>query len=149
MNYTIKFFTILAFIILPVINDSKSDTIKYNDEKSLILKNFDKQIECWKDGDIDCYMTCYVVSEDVKAVTSQGIINGHKELTTVFKQYWNAENMGVLEFFDIKLEKLSDEYYYSNGKFKVTMPDKKIHEGYFSSIMKKVGNEWLIYKDHS
>ena len=119
-----------------------------NDVK-LIQQNFDRQVECWNKGDIECYVEAYVKSDSTRVISSQGVTYGYDAILDLFKQYWTKDNMGTLTFKGINMERLSKEHYFVTGHFDVALPDGNHHAGYFSAIMKKVNGAWRIYTDHS
>lgn len=139
---------ILTVFLLVLVFDINAQSD--NEAEAAIMENFNYQVECWNKGDIDCFVKAYVKSDSTRLIGKNGIIYGYDNILAKYKRSWKRQNMGVLSFENISMEKLSDIYYFVTGKFTVIFKDgKEPHEGYFSAIMKKVGGEWFIYTDHS
>jgi len=108
-----------------------------------------QEIEFWNSGDIDGYVSLYAPVDSVRMLYNGGAIYGKKDIMAFYKKYWPKEKMGQLSFTDIKLERLSKEYYFTSGYFHVIGPDGKKTNGRFSGLMKKVKGKWYIYTDHT
>jgi hypothetical protein len=114
-----------------------------------IREVFQKEIDCWNSGDIDCYVLLYAPGDSVRMLLKQNDIYGRDSIKAFYKKYWPKERMGKLNFENVKIERLSKKYYYVEGRFIVTYTDKNPVSGRFSGLMKKIGKEWFIYTDHS
>ncbi len=90
-------------------------------DRNLIQQNFDRQVECWNKGDIECYVEAYVKSDSTRVISTQGVTYGYDAILDLFKQHWTKDNMGTLSFKEINMERLSDEYYFVTGHFDVAM----------------------------
>jgi hypothetical protein len=131
-------FLLLCFSLLAQSKDDKK-----------ILDVFQKEIDCWNKGDIDCYVLLYAPDDSTRMLLKQNDIYGRDSIKAFYKKYWPKEKMGKLSFENVKIERLSKKYYYVEGNFIVSYPDKKPVSGRFSGLMKKIGKEWFIYTDHS
>ncbi|HYC29499.1 MAG TPA: DUF4440 domain-containing protein, partial [Chitinophagaceae bacterium] len=80
---------------------------------------------------------------------STGSCYGRDSILAFYKKYWPKSRMGKLSFTEIKLERLSDQYYFNQGFFHVLMDDGKTVNGRFSGLFKKINGKWYIYTDHS
>jgi len=114
-----------------------------------IMEVFQKETDCWNSGDIDCYTLLYAPVDSVRMLLKQNDIYGRDRIKAFYKKYWPKERMGKLSFENVKIERLSKKYYYVEGNFIVSYPDKKPVSGRFSGLMRKIGKEWFIYTDHS
>lgn len=115
----------------------------------LIMDNFDQQVKCWNQGDIECYCQGYLKSDETRIVSSRGITSGYEAILASYKKNWPKERMGQLHFDQVKMDKLSGKVYLVHGRFNLTYPDSKPLSGYFTVIMKKVDGRWLMFADHS
>ncbi len=122
---------------------------QYSKAEQAILANFDQQVKCWNQGDIDCYCKGYLKSSETRIVSSRGITSGYEAIVASYKKNWPKERMGKLHFDQVKMDKLSTKVYLVHGQFNLTYPESKPLSGYFTVIMKKVGGQWLMFADHS
>jgi ketosteroid isomerase-like protein len=108
-----------------------------------------KEIEYWNHGDIDGYVSLYAPVDSVRMLYNGGAIYGKDNILAFYKKYWPKEKMGQLSFTEVKLERLSSEYYFASGYFHVIGPDGKKTDGRFSGLMKKIKGRWYLYTDHT
>jgi uncharacterized protein (TIGR02246 family) len=108
-----------------------------------------QEIETWNKGDIDGYVNLYAPVDSVRMLYNGGAVYGKADILAFYKKYWPKEKMGQLSFTDVKLERLSPEYYFTSGHFHVKQNDGKEIKGRFSGLMKKIKGKWYLYTDHS
>lgn len=119
------------------------------EEKQAILAMMRLEEKYWNSGDIEAYVSLYAPEDSVRMIHSKGAIYGKDNILAFYKKYWPKEKMGQLTLDGVRLERLSDEYYYNSGYFHVKQDDGKTVEGRFSGLMKKIKGKWYIYVDHS
>lgn len=136
-------FGLLLFASGTVLSQSK-------DEKA-ILEVMDAEIRAWNAGNIEAYVDLYAPHDSTRMLYTTGAVYGKDSILAFYKKYWPKERMGKLSFSDVRLERLSDEYYFTSGYFHVTYPDgsRKNINGRFSGLMKKMKGKWYLYTDHS
>ena len=122
---------------------------QYSKAEQAIMANFDQQVKCWNQGDIECYCQGYLKSNETRIVSSRGITSGYEAIVASYKKNWPKERMGKMHFNQVKMDKLSNKAYLVHGRFNLTYPESKPLSGYFTVIMKKVGGQWLMFADHS
>lgn len=122
---------------------------QYSKAEQAIMANFDQQVKCWNQGDIECYCQGYLKSNETRIVSNRGITSGYEAIVASYKKNWPKERMGKLHFDQVKMDKLSNKAYLVHGRFNLTYPESKPLSGYFTVIMKKVGGQWLMFADHS
>lgn len=107
------------------------------------------QVECWHEGDIDCFMQGYWRSGQLVFIGKSGVTYGWDEtLANYKKKYPDRSSMGKLSF-DIKIiEPLSEDFWFVVGKWMLTRENDK-PAGHFSLIFREIGEEWFIVSDHS
>jgi uncharacterized protein (TIGR02246 family) len=120
------------------------------DEKA-ILEVMDEEIRTWNAGNIEGYVNLYAPHDSTRMLYSTGAVYGKDSILAFYKKYWPKDRMGKLSFSEVRLERLSDEYYFTSGYFHVTYPDgsRKNVNGRFSGLMKKIKGRWYLYTDHS
>lgn len=122
---------------------------EYSKAEQAIMANFDQQVKCWNQGDIECYCQGYLKSNETRIVSSRGITSGYEAIVASYKKNWPKERMGQLHFDQVKMDKLSNKVYLVHGRFNLTYTESKPLSGYFTVIMKKVSGQWLMFADHS
>lgn len=118
------------------------------DEKS-ILRILDDQTRYWNEGNLDEFVRGYWHHDSLMFIGQSGVTYGFQNtLNNYKKNYSDTAKMGRLSFDIIKVQKLSNEYYFVVGKWflKRTVGDLK---GHYSLVFRKINNEWVIVADHS
>jgi ketosteroid isomerase-like protein len=114
-----------------------------------IMELLDYQTKAWNEGDIDRFMEIYWNSPNLKFVGKSGITYGWKNTLNRYKKtYSSREEMGILSFEILEIEKLSDDLYLVIGKWKLNRESDE-PGGHFSLIWKKIDNQWRIIADHT
>lgn len=108
-----------------------------------------EQVQCWNQGDLECFMKSYWQSEQLLFIGSKGLTYGWQQtLDNYRKSYPDKSAMGTLEFDLKSLEPLSEDYWFVVGKWKLTR-ENDAPEGHFSLIWRNLNGEWVIVADHS
>ncbi len=107
------------------------------------------QVECWNEGDLECFMDGYWKSEKLVFIGSRGLTYGWEAtLANYRKSYPDQAAMGQLTFEIIILEPLSDDSWSVIGKWSLQKTNGDT-SGHFSLIFRHLGTEWVIVSDHS
>lgn len=120
-----------------------------NKAEAGIMANFNEQEHCWNAHDLDCYVKAYYDGPETKTIGRSGVTYGVENILANYKKYYNDDNMGHLFFDEITMDKITSKAYYVTGRFNLEYEGKETRRGYFSVIIKKFGNQWLIVSDHS
>lgn len=122
----------------------------HDDEKTGILDNFERQKECWNNGDLKCYMEAYMDTPNVQTISRAGVTLGKSNILAQYMKYFPPDKMGNLEFDNFTFKKLSPKFIYVVGRFNLDFGNQdKIHQGWFSVLMEKHHQKWYIISDHS
>ena len=107
------------------------------------------QVECWNEGDIECFMEGYWKSEKLMFIGSKGITYGWQQtLDNYKKRYPTRDAMGTLEF-DIKVvEPISDEFLHVIGQWSLQRKEDN-PSGHFTLLFRKLDDQWVIVSDHT
>jgi uncharacterized protein (TIGR02246 family) len=132
----------LVIMATPLMSQTK-------DEK-MIREVIRQELDTWNKGDIEGYVELYAPVDSVRMLYNGGAVYGKDNILAFYKKYWPKEKMGQLRFSEVKLERLSPEYYFTSGYFHVQRDDgSKEISGRFSGLMKKINGKWYLYTDHS
>jgi len=106
-------------------------------DEQAIRKVLSNQVDCWNQGDIDCFMEGYWNSERLVFIGKSGLTYGwNATLENYKKSYPTKDSMGVLAF-DIKLiEPISDDFWFVVGKWNLERKTKNRNE------ISKLRKEW-------
>lgn len=119
-----------------------------NNDEAAILKVLNTQANEWNKGNIEGYMQGYWNNDSLLFIGRRGPKYGYTTTLESYKNgYPDAAAMGTLKFSDIKLKKLSDEYYYVTGGWRLEREDNP--GGYFTLLFRKISNKWVIVADHT
>ena len=133
--------SLLCILLEPVFSQS-------TDERA-ILKILDDQTKYWNQGNLDKFVKGYWHHDSLMFIGQSGITYGlQNTLRNYKKNYSDTAKMGKLAFEIIKVQKLSDEYFFVVGKWflKRTVGDLN---GLYTLLFRKIKNEWVIVADHS
>ena len=118
-------------------------------DEQAIRKVLDAQIVSWNNGDLEKFMETYWNDDSLMFIGKNGITYGYNNtLANYKKKYPGKEAMGKLIFHILKVDKLSDEYYFVVGQW--TLKRKSDEPGgHYTLLFRKINNKWLIVADHS
>lgn len=118
-------------------------------EASEINSLFTRQVEAWNEGNLEKFMQTYWNSEKLSFVGSSGPTYGWQATLESYKKgYPDKAAMGNLKFTILDVSKIDRKTVYVIGKFEVTREMGNLR-GYFTVVIQKIKNEWLIVSDHS
>jgi ketosteroid isomerase-like protein len=120
-----------------------------NDEAT-IRQVMAQQVVDWNNGDPAAFMQGYWHNDSVIFMTKTGPAYGWESMLAHYKKgYPDKTAMGTLQFSNLILKRLSDEYYFVIAAWhihKATGPDVG---GQFTLLFRKIGGEWKIIVDHT
>jgi len=120
-----------------------------NTDQDSIRNVLAKQVTFWNKGDIDNFMVGYWNNDSLLFIGSSGPKYGYQTtLNNYKKNYPTNAAMGILSFSELKLNRLSNQYYFVIGKFYLERTIGNA-EGYFTLLFKKINGIWVVVVDHS
>lgn len=138
---------IILLLVLPLFCSFQSslDIPKIKDE---ILHILEQQKILWNKGDVEGFMEYYWNSEDFTFQSGNTRLQGWQALLSRYKNSYSGENMGKLDFSDIRIKALSNDFAYVLGRWKLTLKDSP-KEGLFTLIFQRMTEGWKIIHDHT
>lgn len=113
-----------------------------------ILQLLESQKEAWNSGDLEGYLVYYWKSDELTFQSGGSRIRGWKALLERYKRSYSGEKMGLLDFGDLEINLLGQDYALVLGRWNVTVQgDKK--GGVFTLILKRFPEGWRIIHDHT
>jgi beta-aspartyl-peptidase (threonine type) len=109
------------------------------------------QVEAWNKGDLEGYMQGYWRSPDLTFFSGGAVTQGWEPtLERYRKRYQSGGNqMGHLEFQDLRVEPLGARSAVATGKWQLTMKDGTMPHGLFTLIFRQTEEGWKIVHDHT
>jgi len=109
------------------------------------------QVEAWNKGDLEGYMQGYWHSQELTFYSGGTITQGWEPtLERYRKRYQSGGNeMGHLDFQDLRVEPLGAKSAVATGKWQLTMRDGKKLHGLFTLIFLQTEQGWKIVHDHT
>lgn len=134
-------------LLIPLISCSKSspDIPKIKSEIQSVLN---RQRASWNEKSIEGFMDDYWKSENFTFQSGNNRLHGWDALYSRYKKSYTGENWGELDFTDIEIEVLTNDFAYVLGRWKLTYTDS-VKEGLFTIIFKRMPGGWKIIHDHS
>lgn len=110
----------------------------------------DRQVEAWNRRDLEGFMQGYWRSRDLTFYSGGTVVSGWEEtLARYRKRYQSAGNeMGRLEFTDLKIELLGPSAAFVRGRFHLKMTSSEAG-GLFTLTFRKFTDGWKIIHDHT
>src|SRR5215813_13278961 len=110
----------------------------------------DRQVEAWNRGDLEGFMEGYWRSPQLTFYSGGVETSGWDQTIQRYQQrYRSAGNeMGILEFLDLKIELLGPQAAFVRGKYRLKASGKE-SSGLFTLTFKKFASGWIIIHDHT
>ena len=110
----------------------------------------DRQVKAWNSGDLEGFMDGYWRSPTLTFFSGGTTVSGWEETLGRYRnRYQSAGNeMGKLEFLDMKIELLGPSAAFVRGKFHLKMSSGE-SGGLFTLTFRKLAGGWKIVHDHT
>jgi ketosteroid isomerase-like protein len=110
----------------------------------------DRQVEAWNRRDLEGFMQGYWHSRDLTFYSGGTVVSGWEETLARYRnRYQSAGNeMGRLEFTDLKIEMLGSGAAFVRGRFHLKMSGGEAG-GLFTLTFRKFAEGWKIIHDHT
>ena len=108
-----------------------------------------QQQEAWNKGSLEGFMQGYWKSDSLRFLGKDGVTKGWEaSLLRYQRAYTTPEKMGVLKFEQLRIEVLSNEEAYVDGRWNLFRSSDTL-SGHFTLLWKRIHGQWLIVSDHS
>ena len=110
-----------------------------------------KQQDAWNRGDLEAFMTGYWNSPELTFFSGARESKGWQAALDRYKKSYQGagQQMGKLEFANLRIEMLGPEAAFVRGEFHLTMSDGKTPHGLFTLIFRRFPEGWRIVHDQS
>jgi ketosteroid isomerase-like protein len=115
-----------------------------------IRRVLDQQVEAWNRRDLEGFMRGYWHSPDLTFYSGGTTVSGWDETLARYRnRYQSAGNeMGHLEFLDLKIELLGPNAAFVRGRFHLKMSGSE-SSGLFTLTFRRLAGGWKIIHDHT
>jgi len=141
------FLPVIALMAVFILSSSKpvQDTVKIKNDIQTVLN---RQKTAWNEGNIEGFMEDYWKSKNFTFQSGNKRLYGWDALLSRYRTSYSGENMGKLDFTDIKIKVMSNSIAYVLGRWKLKFKDSS-KEGLFTIIFQRMPEGWKIIHDHS
>jgi beta-aspartyl-peptidase (threonine type) len=110
----------------------------------------DRQVAAWNRGDLEGFMDGYWNSPDLTFYSSSTTVSGWKTTLDRYRQRYQSEGqeMGQLEFSDLKIEMLGPSAAFVRGRWRLKMSSGEPN-GLYTLTFRKLDGGWKIVHDHT
>lgn len=120
-----------------------------HEKKKGIVAVLQKQQEDWNTGRMQAFLSAYWRSDTLRLVTNRGVVYGWDKLQAQYRRNFpDTTAMGKLDFDVIHIELIGETDAMVTGKF-LHKADKKFRAGYFTFLLRRQKNRWVIVADHT
>lgn len=140
---------IFGLLLLLISTGLQAELFAQDADEIAVRQLLGNQSKAWSKGNLTEFMQGYWQSDSLMFTGKNGLKYGYKTmLVNYMKNYPDTAAMGKLRFDLLQLKKLSFEYYYVIGKWQLHRTAGDL-QGYFTLLLKKIKNRWLIVSDHT
>ena len=110
----------------------------------------DRQVQAWNHRDLEGFMRGYWHSSELTFYSGGTTVSGWDETLARYRRRYQSEGneMGTLEFLDLKIELLGPRAAFVRGRFHLKMSSTE-PSGIFTLTFRKFGDGWKIIHDHT
>lgn len=118
------------------------------EKKKALIGVLEKQEADWNRGDLNAFLSAYWNSDTLVTVNVRGVQYGRDVLDRNMKRSFpDSASMGHLDYEVIHISLIGENDALLTGKW-LRKNDKKFRGGYFSILMRKMNNRWIIISEH-
>lgn len=119
------------------------------DASAQIREVLENQRLAWNKGDLQTFMHSYWNNDSLMFVGKNGVTYGWQNTLENYKKgYPGKDQMGVLSFDVLHVNRLSNDYYYVVGKWSLKRSAGDVG-GHYTLVFRRIEGKWLIVSDHS
>lgn len=115
-----------------------------------IRRVLDRQVDAWNRRDLEGFMQGYWHSSDLTFYSGGTVVSGWESTLDRYRKRYQSEGneMGKLDFSDLKIELLGPSAAFVRGRFHLKMTSGE-PGGLFTLTFRKFADGWKIIHDHT
>jgi ketosteroid isomerase-like protein len=104
----------------------------------------------WNDGDLDAFVADYANATTTSFMTSDGPVYGPEQIRDRYASaFATGARRDSLRFEDLHVRRLPPLIGLATGRYILHRNDEVTSTGWFTLVLRRVGNGWRIIHDHS
>lgn len=140
---------LILLLVLPALFLSFQKSVSPQSKiETEVLDILERQKAAWNNKNIEGFMAYYWKSDEFTFQSGNNRLRGWEALLQRYKKSYSGENWGNLDFTDLEVKSLAENYAYVLGRWKLLNADVS-KEGLFTIILKRFPEGWRIIHDHS
>jgi beta-aspartyl-peptidase (threonine type) len=151
MTKTLRAAAALGVIAGAILFVGSAQKQKAEDQATKEIRDvLDRQVQAWNRRDLEGFMQGYWRSPELTFYSGGTTVSGWEETLARYRnRYQSAGNeMGTLEFLDLKIELLGPRAAFVRGRFHLKMSSTE-PSGIFTLTLRKFTGGWKIIHDHT
>jgi ketosteroid isomerase-like protein len=143
-------------VVLPLLatiaaSQGPSPKDRPDDGKAAVEQVLRTQQEAWNRHDLDGFMAGYWDSADLTFFSGAKQTSGWQATLDRYRAKYSGpgNEMGKLEFSDLRTEMLGSDAAFVRGAFHLTMSDGGTPHGIFTLVLRRFPSGWKIVHDHT
>ena len=122
-----------------------------DDNNAAVERVLRTQQEAWNRHDLDGFMEGYWKSAELTFFSGGKVTSGWQAALDRYRAKYSGpgNEMGKLEFSDLRIETLGPDAAFVRGAFHLTMSDGKTPHGIFTLVFRRFPGGWKIVHDHT
>lgn len=118
------------------------------EKKKILISVLEKQETDWNRGDMNAFLSAYWHSDTLVTVNVRGVQYGMDGFERYMKRnYPDTASMGHLEYEVFHISLIGENDALLTGKW-LRKNNKKFRGGYFSILLRRMHNRWMIISEH-
>jgi len=118
------------------------------EKKKMLISILEKQEADWNSGNLNAFLSAYWHSDTLVTVNVRGVQYGMDGLERYMKRNFpDSSSMGRLDYDVIHISLIGENDALLTGKW-LRKNDKKFRGGYFSILLRRIHNRWIIISEH-
>lgn len=141
---------IIALLLIVVSSAASANAKQKAPAQKEIQDVLDRQVQAWNRHDLEGFMKGYWRSPELTFYSGGTTVSGWEETLGRYRnRYQSSGNeMGTLEFLDLKIELLGPRAAFVRGRFHLKMTNGE-SGGLFTLTFRKFAAGWKIVHDHT
>jgi ketosteroid isomerase-like protein len=142
---------VLSLLATIASSQEPSPNDRPNDSKVAVEQVLRTQQEAWNHHDLDGFMAGYWKSADLTFFSGAKQTSGWQGTLDRYRAKYSGpgNEMGKLEFSDLRIEILGPNAAFVRGAWHLTMSDGKTPHGIFTLVFRRFPDGWKIVHDHT
>lgn len=118
--------------------------------KASVTAMLERSADAWNDGDLDAFMADYASAASTSYMTSDGPVYGTEQIRARYASRFatNAQR-DSLRFEDLSVRQLQPLIGLATGRYILHRDGQVTLTGWFTVVLRRMGDGWRIVHDHS